>query len=173
MVGPRCPGYWQGCTLRVRQLVGECSEPRLRYVVYPVPMTYAKSFDRRDEPECPFCEVPRVTVISENELAYAIRDAFPVTYLHTLVIPKRHVQGYFELAAAELAACHRLLEIEKAAIEREDGSVEGFNVGINDGEVAGQTIFHCHLHLIPRRKHDVEDPRGGVRNVIPGKAAYP
>ncbi len=112
-------------------------------------------------------------MVSENALAYAIRDAFPVAPLHTLVIPKRHVPGYFKLGPAELEACHRLLEREKAAIEREDGGVEGFNVGINDGEVAGQTVFHCHIHLIPRRMRDVEDSRGGVRNVIPGRAAYP
>jgi ATP adenylyltransferase len=112
-------------------------------------------------------------MVSENELAYAIRDAFPVTPLHTLLIPKRHVQGYFELDSAELEACRQLLYREKAAIEREDGDVQGFNVGVNDGEAAGQTVFHCHIHLIPRRKHDVEDPRGGVRNVIPGRAAYP
>jgi diadenosine tetraphosphate (Ap4A) HIT family hydrolase len=100
-------------------------------------------------------------VVWENELAYAIRDSFPVTPLHTLVIPKRHVRGYFELDHAELEACHRLLEREKAAIEREDRAVDGFNVGINDGRVAGQTVFHCHIHLIARREHDVEDPRGG------------
>ncbi len=122
---------------------------------------------------CPFCEISGGRIISENELAYAIRDAFPVTSLHTLVIPKRHVRGYFELDPAELESCHQLLEREKAAIERGDRAVDGFNVGINDGEAPGQTIFHCHIHLIPRREHDVEDPRGGVRNVIPGKAAYP
>ena len=112
-------------------------------------------------------------MLLQNELAYAIRDAFPVTPLHTLVIPKRHVQSYFELDFAELEACNRLLYREKAAIEREDGDVQGFNVGVNDGEAAGQTISHCHIHLIPRRKHDVKDPRGGVRNVISGRAAYP
>ena len=131
------------------------------------------SYIRRKESGCPFCEMPGDRLVSENELAYAIRDAFPVTPLHTLLIPKRHVQGYFELDSAELEACRQLLHREKAAIEREDGSIQGFNVGVNDGEAAGQTIFHCHIHLIPRRKHDVEDPRGGVRNVIPGKAAYP
>ena len=142
-------------------------------LVYPGRVTH-DSYTRRNESGCPFCEVPsRNTTVSQNELAYAIRDAFPVTPLHTLVIPKRHVQSYFELDSAELEACNQLLCREKAAIEREDGDVLGFNVGMNDGEVAGQTIFHCHVHLIPRREHDVEDPRGGVRNVIPGRAAYP
>jgi ATP adenylyltransferase len=130
-----------------------------------------ESYERREQ-GCPFCEVPKNQIIDEAELAYAIRDAFPVTPLHTLVIPKRHIRGYFELGRPELNACHRLLEQEKKAIEQADPSVEGFNVGVNDREVAGQTIFHCHLHLIPRRKGDVEDPTGGVRHVIPGKGDY-
>jgi ATP adenylyltransferase len=124
------------------------------------------------QPGCPFCEMPTDGVIEENELAYALRDAFPVTPLHTLVVPKRHVRSYFELGRPELNACHRLLEREKETIEHQDGNVEGFNVGINDGEVAGQTVFHCHIHLMPRRMGDVEDPTGGVRNVFPGKGAY-
>ena len=111
-------------------------------------------------------------VVKENELAYAVRDAFPVTSLHTLVIPKRHVSGYFELGRPERNACHRLLEQEKLAIEGHDASIKGFNVGVNEGETAGQTVFHCHLHLIPRRRGDVEDPTGGVRNVIPDKGRY-
>ncbi len=124
------------------------------------------------ETGCPFCEAPRERVVRENELAYVIRDAFPVTPLHALVMPKRHVPGYFGLGRAELNACHRLLEQERKAISWADASVEGFNVGVNDGEAAGQTVFHCHIHLIPRREGDAEDPTGGVRNVIPGKGAY-
>jgi ATP adenylyltransferase len=130
-----------------------------------------ESYDLR-EPGCPFCEMPKDQLIAGTELAYAVRDAFPVTPLHTLVIPKRHTQSYFELGRAELNACRRLLEQEKEAIERQDVSVEGFNVGVNEGETAGQTVFHCHLHLIPRRRGDIEDPTGGVRNVIPGKGIY-
>jgi ATP adenylyltransferase len=130
-----------------------------------------ESYERRKQ-GCPFCEVPNDQMVDETELAYAIRDTFPVAPLHTLVIPKRHVQGYFELGRPEFYACHRLLDQEKKAIEQADPSVEGFNVGVNDREVAGQTIFHCHLHLIPRRKGDVEDPTGGVRRVIPGKGDY-
>ena len=130
-----------------------------------------ESYEYR-EPECPFCEMPKDRVVHETELAYAVRDAFPVTPLHTLVIPKRHVQGYFELGRPELNACQRLLEQQKEAIEQADASVKAFNIGVNGGEAAGQTVFHCHLHLIPRRRGDVEDPRGGVRNVIPGKGAY-
>lgn len=107
-----------------------------------------QSYGRREE-ECPFCEVPKGSVAAEIELAYAICDAYPVTSLHTLVVPKRHVRGYLELGQAEINACHRLLGQQRDAIAREDGSVEGFNVGVNDGETAGQTVFHCHLHLIP------------------------
>ena len=129
------------------------------------------SYERREQ-GCPFCEVTKEHTVAESELAYAIRDAFPVTPLHTLVIPKRHVQSYFELGRPELNACQRLLEQEKQVIEQADENVEGFNVGVNEGAVAGQTIFHCHVHLIPRRKADVEDPAGGVRRVIPGKGVY-
>jgi diadenosine tetraphosphate (Ap4A) HIT family hydrolase len=124
------------------------------------------------QPGCSFCEMPADSVVEENELAYAVWDTFPVTLLHMLVIPKRHVGGYFELGQPELNACHRLLEQQKEAIEQQDASVEGFNVGINDGEVAGQTIFHSHIHLMPRRRGDVEEPIGGVRNVFPGKGRY-
>jgi diadenosine tetraphosphate (Ap4A) HIT family hydrolase/5-methylcytosine-specific restriction endonuclease McrA len=124
------------------------------------------------EPGCPFCEMPKDHMIVETELAYAVRDSFPVTPLHTLLIPKRHVRGYFGLGRAELNACHRLLEREKEAIGRADESVKGFNLGVNEGWAAGQTVFHCHVHLIPRRAGDVEDPTGGVRNVMPGRGTY-
>ncbi len=140
-------------------------------LVYSGRVTH-NDYTSRNESGCPFCEVRGDRMVSQNELAYAIRDAFPVTPLHTLVVPKRHVQGYFELGRPELNACHRLLEQQKQAIEQADESVEGFNVGTNDGRSAGQTIFHCHVHLIPRRKGDVEDPTGGVRHVIPGKGDY-
>jgi ATP adenylyltransferase len=144
----------------MRDLLGQCTRG-----VEAVPLGHR-------QPECPFCEMTTDSVVEENELAYAVRDAFPVTPLHTLVVPKRDVRSYFELGRPELNACHRLLEQEKEAIERQDANVEGFNVGVNEGEVAGQTVFHCHLHLIPRRRGDVEDPTGGVRSVIPGKGIY-
>jgi diadenosine tetraphosphate (Ap4A) HIT family hydrolase len=111
-------------------------------------------------------------VIAQKELAYAIRDGFPVTPLHSLVIPKRHVPDYFGLEAEELLAIDRLLHQLRAEILAQDPEVTGFNVGINAGAVAGQTIFHCHVHLIPRRSGDVKNPRGGVRHVIPGKGFY-
>jgi len=121
---------------------------------------------------CLFCEIPNVRVIAKNELAYAIRDGFPVTSLHTLIIPKRHAVTYFDLSDAEILACNQLMQEIKTTILKEDSSVDGFNIGMNAGEAAGQTVFHCHIHLIPRRKGDVENPRGGVRHIIPGKGFY-
>lgn len=116
--------------------------------------------------------MPPERVIAENSLAYAIRDGFPVTPLHTLIIPKRHVADYFGLTEAELLACNEMIKDAKAQIEREDSSVVAFNIGMNAGTAAGQTVFHCHIHLIPRRAGDVENPRGGVRHLIPGKGHY-
>jgi diadenosine tetraphosphate (Ap4A) HIT family hydrolase len=130
-----------------------------------------ESYQHREE-GCLFCEISENRIIAENELAYAIRDGFPVTELHTLVIPKRHVSSYFELGRPEVNACNKLLESAKYDIQKSDSLVKGFNLGINIGEEAGQTIFHCHIHLIPRRAEDVENPRGGVRGVIPGKQSY-
>ena len=102
----------------------------------------------------------------------AFRDGFPVTPLHTLVIPKRHVSDYFDLFQPERNAMQALLDEQRQAILQLDDAVTAFNIGINAGQEAGQTIFHCHLHLIPRRKGDVEEPRGGVRGVIPEKQKY-
>jgi ATP adenylyltransferase len=121
---------------------------------------------------CPFCEMPPERIVTENLLAYVIHDAFPVTPWHTLLIPKRHVTTYFDLGQAEVNACTRLLHVAKARMEAMDPSIQGFNIGVNDGEVAGQTILHCHLHVIPRRAEDVENPRGGIRHIIPGKGYY-
>ena len=122
--------------------------------------------------DCIFCSMPIDRIILENELTYAIRDNYPVTSLHSLIIPKRHVVNYFSLTKDELLSCDFLLKEVKNSIQTEDESVEGFNIGINSGEVAGQTIFHCHIHLIPRRVGDAENPRGGVRHLITGKGDY-
>ena len=122
--------------------------------------------------DCLFCSIEKSRIIASNELAFAIRDGFPVTEGHTLVIPKRHVEDYFGLTQPELLACDDLLRSLKAQILEADSGVAGFNLGMNAGEAAGQTIFHCHIHLIPRRIGDVEQPRGGIRHLIPGKGAY-
>lgn len=121
---------------------------------------------------CLFCTIPSERIIAENDLAYAIRDGFPVTELHTLVIPKRHAEDFFSLNEDDILACNRLILEVRETILKQDTSVQGFNIGMNAGEVAGQTVFHCHIHLIPRRKGDVENPRGGVRHTIPGKGHY-
>lgn len=122
--------------------------------------------------KCLFCNLPKEKIITENEFSYAIRDKFPVTEKHSLIIPKRHVDDYFDLTTDELIGCDLLLRSVKKEILTVDDSVQGFNIGMNCGAVAGQTIFHCHIHLIPRRQGDVENPRGGVRNIIPGKGNY-
>ena len=130
-----------------------------------------ESYEVREE-GCLFCEIQKERILDEDNLFYVIRDGFPVTDLHTLVIPKRHVETYFDLYQPELNSCNRMIQKFKQQIEKEDVSVKGFNIGINNGEVSGQTIFHCHIHLIPRREGDVKNPRGGVRGVIPNKQEY-
>jgi len=130
-----------------------------------------ESYEVREE-GCLFCEIQKERILDQDDLFYVIRDGFPVTDLHTLVIPKRHVETYFDLYQPELNSCNRMIQKFKQQIEKEDESVKGFNIGINNGEVSGQTIFHCHIHLIPRREGDVKNPRGGVRGVIPNKQGY-
>ena len=121
---------------------------------------------------CIFCNVSAERIVASNELAFAIRDSYPVTELHTLVIPRRHTATFFDVFEPERRAINQLLDGLRAEITTKDASVNGFNIGVNNGEAAGQTIGHAHVHLIPRRQGDVQDPRGGVRGVIPGKAAY-
>jgi len=124
---------------------------------------------------CLFCDIQnneRNRIISENDNCYIIRDGFSVTEGHSLFIPKRHVVDYFGLTDLEAKSINDLIKQEKNNLQKNDPSIEGFNIGMNCGEVAGQTIFHCHVHLIPRRKGDVENPRGGVRHIIPGKGFY-
>jgi ATP adenylyltransferase len=131
----------------------------------------AESYDIRED-GCNFCNIDRSRVIAENELCYAIRDRHCVTEHHTLVIPKRHTSDYFDLHQPEFNAVQSLMDGLKREIEQLDGTVTGFNMGVNSGKDAGQTVFHCHVHLIPRREGDTENPRGGVRGVIPGKQNY-
>jgi diadenosine tetraphosphate (Ap4A) HIT family hydrolase len=121
--------------------------------------------------DCPFChDYPR-RVLVESEFALAIPDGYPVAEGHTLVIPKRHVASLFDLPEVEQAAIWGLVaEVRQRLAERY--RPDGFNIGLNDGKAAGQTVMHAHVHLIPRRHGDVTDPRGGVRWVVPDKAAY-
>lgn len=121
---------------------------------------------------CPFCHLPEHRVVLRNSLAVAFLDAYPVTKGHALVVPLRHVADMWGLTAEELHACHDLFEGLRRLITADDASVTGFNLGTNAGESAGQTVFHCHFHLIPRRVGDCSNPRGGVRHVFPDKANY-
>jgi len=124
---------------------------------------------------CLFCDVQTIDrgrIVEENELAFAIRDAFPVTEYHSLFIPKRHVLDYFGLSLLEVNAIHALLHSQKDYLLNLDLTIDGFNIGMNCGQTAGQSVWHCHIHLIPRRKGDVEFPKGGVRHVIPYKGNY-
>ena len=121
---------------------------------------------------CLFCNSKISGIAHENELAYASYDTFPVSDNHCLIIPKRHVVDYFDLSNEELIACNDLIKIIKKEVLDKDKSVKAFNIGSNAGIEAGQSIMHCHIHLIPRRKDDVENPQGGVRSVIPKKQHY-
>ena len=122
---------------------------------------------------CIFCGYQdNLEIIDENSYCFAILDKHPVTKGHTLIIPKRHVADYFEMSGEELNSCNDLLHKRHEELLRQDVTIKGFNIGVNVGEYAGQTIFHCHIHLIPRRKGDNPFPKGGVRGVIPDRQNY-
>lgn len=126
----------------------------------------------RADADCCFCNISLDREEVRNAHALGFHDGYPVTEGHRLVVPMRHVRSYWDLTAEEREACHGLLVTLRERIMKDDPGVSGFNVGINDGASAGQTVFHCHFHLIPRRVGDVEQPRGGVRHVIPGRGSY-
>jgi len=121
---------------------------------------------------CIFCNEKKNNIVDENDHAYASYDPYPVSKKHCLIVPKRHVKDYFDLSEKEILACNQLIKSMKIKIEEKDKSVKGFNIGTNSGKAAGQSIMHCHIHLIPRREGDVENPQGGVRSVIPLKQYY-
>jgi diadenosine tetraphosphate (Ap4A) HIT family hydrolase len=121
--------------------------------------------------DCPFCRLEKNRIRLESELAVAFLDGFPVAQGHTLVIPKQHVASLFELSDEEQTAVWKLIAQVRALLLFEL-QPDGFNVGVNDGPAAGQTVPHAHVHVIPRRVGDVADPRGGVRWLLPGKAKY-
>jgi diadenosine tetraphosphate (Ap4A) HIT family hydrolase len=120
---------------------------------------------------CAFCTLPSARVIDENATTIAVRDGYPVSLGHTLLIPKRHTGSFFDLSEQERGDLLSLLDRAKLALDQEF-QPQGYNIGINDGAAAGQTVPHLHVHLIPRFEGDLPDPRGGVRWVIPDKAKY-
>lgn len=120
---------------------------------------------------CLFCSLDSSRIIMSNDYAFAIRDGFPISEGHTLIIPKRHIASLFEATAEEQAALFDLLGLASQQLQ-EQLKPDGFNIGINDGTAAGQTVMHLHIHLIPRYVGDQPDPRGGVRWIFPDKAAY-
>ena len=120
---------------------------------------------------CTFCDLGKTRVLTANSHALAIPDGFPVSPGHTLIIPKRHIASFFELTEEEQRAMLDLLSQMRQLLLKERNP-DGFNIGINDGAAAGQTVMHLHIHLIPRYAGDQPDPRGGVRWIFPDKAAY-
>ena len=121
---------------------------------------------------CIFCKIRNEELQFENLLAYSSIDSYPVSEFHSLIVPKRHVETYFELTTDEIQACNKLILKTKEKILNQDSSVQGFNIGTNAGKSAGQSIMHCHIHLIPRREGDVANPQGGIRSVILDKQHY-
>ena len=121
---------------------------------------------------CIFCNVSPKRIVHEYKHFYVIRDAFPVTPLHSLIITKRHVVSYFQCSKAELEEIPMILDTQKTELKCLDNEITGYNIGMNIGEDAGQSIFHCHIHIIPRREDDTPYPRGGIRGVIPEKQNY-
>ena len=123
--------------------------------------------------DCIFCNKTNCKVISSTKHFFIIRDtAYPVTKYHTLIITNRHIGDFFDLTEDEMSDLDKVLKEQKKELKKLDKKISAFNVGVNIGKDAGQSIMHCHIHLIPRRKGDVEDPRGGVRGVIPEKQKY-
>ena len=124
----------------------------------------------REDKLCPFCQ--SLEVVAEHNSVFAIKDNYPVTKGHHLIIPFRHTENYFLMNDQEREDTTALLKVLKLKLEEGDLTITGFNIGMNSGETAGQTVMHSHIHLIPRRKGDTPNPRGGVRGVIPNKMDY-
>ena len=120
--------------------------------------------------ECPFCN--DIKIVKKYGSVFAVKDNYPVTKGHHLIIPYRHTENYFSMTRTEIEDANKLIVIIKNKLESSDSTITGFNIGMNSGESAGQTVMHSHIHLIPRRNGDTNKPRGGVRGVIPDKMSY-
>ena len=121
--------------------------------------------------DCPFCALPASRITHSTDRSLVIRDGFPISPGHTLILPRRHIGSFFELEPVERDDLLKLLEAARSTVAAEFNP-DGYNIGINDGAAAGQTVPHLHIHLIPRYTGDRADPRGGVRWIIPEKADY-
>ena len=131
-----------------------------------------KGLSNEDKVKCPFCTLnANRQIITESAMAYAIYDKYPVSAGHALVIPKRHLTNYFELSSKEQTACWLIINRVQKIVQKKY-QPHGFNVGINIGKTAGQTVHHSHIHLIPRYEGDIDSPDGGIRGVIPDKQKY-
>ena len=124
------------------------------------------------QPPCPFCTIDPSRLLHESPLVRILRDGFPVSPGHLLLVPRRHIESWFDATPEEQQALTGAIAIARSLVEREL-EPDGYNIGINLGRAAGQSVMHLHLHVIPRYRGDVPNPRGGVRHVIPGKADYP
>ncbi len=124
------------------------------------------------EKSCPFCHMDETLIKAVQGTVFAIEDRSPVSLYHHLIIPHRHCETYFDMTDAERRDAARLIDRLREEILEKDAEVTGFNLGVNCGQDAGQTVFHTHIHLIPRRPGDTPRPRGGVRGVIPDKMNY-
>ena len=122
--------------------------------------------------ECRFCRPKKRETLASNEYALVLIDTYPVVEGHCLIVPRRHAPTLFDLTPAEAAAIQVLVQDARAMLMAEDPTITGFNLGTNAGRSAGQSVFHCHYHLFPRRDGDQENPRGGIRRIFPDKALY-
>tara|TARA_B110000438_G_scaffold274453_1_gene294649 strand:- start:334 stop:726 length:393 start_codon:yes stop_codon:yes gene_type:complete len=122
--------------------------------------------------QCLFCNKKKQKIINASKYFFVVKDSYPVTKYHVLIIPHRHVSNFFNLRNDELNDLNKMLKKQSKLLLKLDKTITAFNVGVNAGKDAGQSVMHCHIHLIPRRKGDIKNPRGGVRGVIPSKQKY-
>lgn len=122
--------------------------------------------------QCIFCNKTKQKIISSNESFFVVRDSYPVTKYHSLIISHRHISNFFDLSDYEFNNLNKILKKERQSLLDLDKDITAFNVGVNSGVDAGQSIMHCHIHIIPRRKGDIDNPKGGVRGVISSKQKY-
>jgi len=122
--------------------------------------------------QCLFCNKKKQKIVYKSKSFFVVRDSYPVTKLHTLIIPHRHVSNFFDLNSNEFIELNKIIKKQRQTLLILDKKITAFNIGVNAGKDAGQSIMHCHIHLIPRRKGDIKNPRGGVRGVIPSKQKY-